>query len=141
VAVRFSKDGQFCACVFAPKDKDFAEVMLYRLMDKTGNHLLPEKTARKPLRVFKVPEIKKFGQVVDLFIFSQISSTEGLQYNMYLIFDHGIMYYPAIDKRVEPVVKLPEMKNGQPIDPREQIVLKAACNSFDYKSMKLIANV
>jgi hypothetical protein len=96
-----------CGCVFAPKDKDYDEVYLYRLMDKTGSNLLPEKIVRKPLRVFKVPEIKRFGQVVDLFIFSQVSSTEGLQYNMYLIFEHGIVYYPAIDKRVEPVVKLP----------------------------------
>jgi hypothetical protein len=61
VAVRFSKDGMYCGCVFAPKEKDYDEVMLFRLFDKTGVSLLPEKQARKPVRTFRVPEVKKYG--------------------------------------------------------------------------------
>lgn len=68
---------------------------------------MPEKEARKVKKVFKVPEIKKYGQVVDLFIFPS-TSMDGVQYNMYLIFEHGILFYPAVDRKTEPLLKLPE---------------------------------
>jgi len=52
-AVRFTKDASFAAVVFALKDGT-SEVMLYRLYDKSGRNLVPDKQARKPVRTFKV---------------------------------------------------------------------------------------
>jgi len=51
--IRFTKDASFAAVVFALKDGT-SEVMIYRLYDKSGRNLIPDKQARKPVRTFKV---------------------------------------------------------------------------------------
>ena len=76
--------------------------MLYRLYDKSGRNLVPDKQARKPVRTFKVDQSKKMGNVIDLFLFKQQTSAEDYQVNMYLLLERGIIYYPAVEKRVDP---------------------------------------
>lgn len=59
---------------------------------------------------------------------------------MYLILEHGILFYPSVDRRGDPVVKWPpDRKNSDSIEGR--ITLKAACNAFDYKSMTLLVSM
>jgi len=42
------------------------------------------------------------GNVIDLFLFKQQTSSEDYQVNMYLLLERGIIYYPAVEKRVDP---------------------------------------
>jgi len=76
--------------------------MLYRLYDKSGRNLVPDKQARKPVRTFKVEQSKKMGNVIDLFLFKQQTTAEDYQVNMYLLLERGIIYYPAVEKRADP---------------------------------------
>jgi hypothetical protein len=99
--IRFTKDASFAAVVFALKDGT-SEVMLYRLYDKSGRNLVPDKQARKPVRTFKVEQSKKMGNVIDLFLFKQQTTAEDYQVNMYLLLERGIIYYPAVEKRADP---------------------------------------
>lgn len=103
-AVRFSKDAALAAVAFELKD-GVGQVMLYRLF-KNGN-LRPERDVRKPVRTFNVNEGKKMGKIIEMFIFKQMVNDE-MQYNMYVLLEKGILYYPNIEKRAEPVVKMDE---------------------------------
>lgn len=131
-AVRYSKDSALAAVVFTLKD-GVGEVMLYRLFDKSGLNLIPEKTVKKPIRTFKVNECKKMGPVIDLFIFKQIVNDE-VQYNMYLILERGILFYPAIEKRADPIIRMDEttISGGT--------FLKAGCADFNYNTNTLVVN-
>ena len=131
-AIRFSKDAALAAVVFKLKDGN-GEVMLYRFFDKSGSNLVPEKTVKKPIRSFKVPECKKMGNVIDLFIFKQTVNDE-FQYNMYLLLERGILYYPAIEKRAEPVVRMDETTA------QGGTFLKARCADFNYNTNTLVVN-
>lgn len=76
------------------------------MYDKNG-HLVSEKNVRKPIKTINIPDCKMMGQIVDLFIFKQIANDEA-QYNMYIILERGILYYPAIEKsqQQQPQVKM-----------------------------------
>jgi len=127
-AVRFTKDSALAAVVFTLKDGS-GEVMLYRLFDKSGQNLMPEKTVKKPVRTFKVHDCKKMGNVIDLFIFKQIVNDE-VQYNMYLLLERGILYYPAVEKRSDPIIRMDEANT----------FLKAGCADFNYQTNTLVVN-
>jgi len=80
--------------------------MLYRMFDKSGQNLIGEKKVRSAIKTWTVPECKKMGKVIDLFIFKQLVNDES-QYNMYLLLERGILYYPNIEKSVgSPQIKM-----------------------------------
>jgi len=106
--------------------------MLYRLFDKQGN-LRSERDVRKPVRTFNVNECKKMGRVIDIFIFKQIVNDE-MQYNLYLLLERGILYYPNIEKRAEPVIKMDETTQAG------GTFLKAKCADFNYTTNTLVVN-
>lgn len=122
-AVRFSKDAALSAVAFELKD-GVGRIMLYRIFDKQGN-LRPERDVRKPLRTFDLSECKKMGRVIDIFIFKQVVNDE-MQYNMYLLLERGILYYPNIEKRAESVVKMDETTQAG------GTYLKVKCADFNY---------
>lgn len=68
-AVRFSKDAVMAGVAFSLKDS-VGQVLLYRMFDKAG-HLISEKSVRKPIKVFTIPDCKAMGNIIDLFIFKQ----------------------------------------------------------------------
>ena len=106
--------------------------MLYRLYDKSGRNLVPDKQARKPVRTFKVDQSKKMGNVIDLFLFKQQTSAEDYQVNMYLLLERGIIYYPAVEKRVDPQIKMEDQSSTQ-----SGYLLKAGCADFNYNTNTL----
>lgn len=131
-AVRFSKDAALAAVAFTLKD-NVGQIMLYRMFDKSGLNLMPEKSVRKPVRTFLVNECKKMGNIIDLFLFKQMINDEP-QYNMYLLLERGVLYYPAIEKRNEPQVRMDETTTAG------GTFLKAGCNDFNYVTNTLVVN-
>jgi hypothetical protein len=51
------------------------------------------------------------GNVIDLFLFKQQTSSEDYQVNMYLLLERAIIYYPAIEKRVDPQIKMEDQSS------------------------------
>jgi hypothetical protein len=98
-SVRFSKDAALAGVAFSLKD-NLGQVMIYRLFDKSGQNLISEKNVRKPVKTFTIPDCKTMGPIIDLFIFKQHLNDE-VQYNMYLLLEKGILFYPAIEKQVQ----------------------------------------
>jgi hypothetical protein len=123
-AVRFSKDAALAAVAFSLKDTS-GQIMLYRMFDKTGQYLLGEKKVRSAIKTWTVPECKRLGKVIDLFIFKQLVNDES-QYNMYLLLERGILYYPNIEKSVSS----PQIKMD--LDQSQTQTLKANCGDFNY---------
>ena len=74
------------------------------------------------------------GNVIDLFIFKQVINDE-VQYNMYLLLEKGILYYPAIEKRVELIIRMDETSSSN------GTFLKSGCNDFNYSTNMLVVNV
>ena len=118
---------------FQLKD-NIGQVLIYRFFDKTGVNLVPEKQAKKAVRTLNVEQCRKMGPIIDLFIFKQIVNDE-VQYNMYLLLERGILYYPAIEKQKDPIVKMDETtaSGGS--------FLKAGCADFNYQTNTLVVNV
>ncbi len=133
-AVRFTKDASFAAVVFALKDAT-SEVMLYRLYDKSGRNLIPDKTARKPIRTFKVDQnqTKRMGNVIDVFIFKLATSADDYHVHMYLLLERGIIYFPEISKNLNPQIKMEDSSSTQ-----AGFMLKAGCADFNYTTNTLV---
>ena len=85
-AARISQDGVLGAFVF-----ENMEVFVYKFVDADLN-LINEKVAKKPKKMIKV-KFGHFRKAIDLFIFRQKvgMSEANIKYNMYLLFENGIM--------------------------------------------------
>ena len=65
------------------------------------------------------------GNIIDLFLFKQIVNEE-IQYNLYVLLDRGILYYPTVEKRADPIARMDETtaSGGS--------YLKTGCADFNY---------
>lgn len=54
---------------------------------------------------------------------------------MYLLLEKGILYYPAIEKRIELIVRMDETSSPS------GTFLKSGCNDFNYSTNMLVVNV
>ena len=68
--------------------------------------LLPEKVSQKPVETHKI-NIGNFRKMLDLYIFKKSGTTgsnENEDYQMYVLFEEGILLYNNIERRAEPQV-------------------------------------
>ena len=77
------------------------EILIYKFQDAQGN-LLPEKISSRPIETHKVNG--NFRKMLDLYIFKKpgSSGTDQEDYQMYVLFEEGILLYNNIDRRTEP---------------------------------------
>ena len=78
------------------------EIYIYRFQSTNGD-LLPEKISQKPVEIHKM-NIGSFRKMLDLYIFKKPGTTtcNDEDYQMYVLFEEGILLYNNIDRRTEP---------------------------------------
>jgi len=103
------------------------------MFDKSGQYLINEKNVKKPIRTLIVKDCQRMGRIIDLFIFKQFINDE-MQYNMYLILERGILYYPAVEKGANPVAKFESQDSNFS-------ALKANCCDFNYITNTLVVDI
>ena len=99
IVMRVSNDGVFGG-IYVQSN----EIFIYRFMTPNGD-LLPDKHLQKPVVDLKV-NVPNFRNMQDLYIFKKPGSSAHEQddYQMYVLFEEGILLYNSIitDKRKEP---------------------------------------
>lgn len=106
--MRVSNDGVFGG-IYVQSN----EIFIYRFMAANGD-LLPEKIASKPIETHKI-NIGNFRKMLDLYIFKKPGSGVGNDqddYQMYVLFEEGILLYNSIDRRTEPQVVHDSLNEG-----------------------------
>ena len=79
------------------------EILIYKFQDSNGD-LLPEKKSSNPIEIHKI-NVANFRKMIDLYIFKKPGSNVGNDpedYQMYVLFEEGILLYNSIDRRSEP---------------------------------------
>lgn len=125
--VKFSRDCAWAAVAFQMKDNS-GELMLYKMFDSNIMQLTPGKQMKKEKRTIKIPQCKTMGPIIDIFIFKELGSD---QYSMYLILQHGILFYPAIEKNKDGVTKLDD----------QTLKLTSQCADFNYDTNTLVVDI
>ena len=67
---------------------------------------MPEKKSQNPIEIHKI-NVANFRKMLDLYIFKKPDSGAGNDpedYQMYVLFEEGILLYNSIDRRSEPQV-------------------------------------
>ena len=67
---------------------------------------MPEKKSQNPIEIHKI-NVANFRKMLDLYIFKKPGSNVGNDpedYQMYVLFEEGILLYNSIDRRSEPQV-------------------------------------
>ena len=90
MVMRVSPDGVFGG-IFVQN-----EILIYRFMEPNGN-LLPEKISSRAVETHRVNH-PTFHKMQDLYIFKN----DHADYQMYVLFEEGILLYNSIDRRTEP---------------------------------------
>ena len=83
------------------------EILIYRFMDRNGD-LLPEKTAKKPVRTHTI-HYKHLSEVTDIFIFKRQAhhnEYDSDEYCMYVLFKDGIILFNGVERRNDQVIVL-----------------------------------
>ena len=93
------------------------EIYIYRFQSTNGD-LLPEKISQKPVEIHKM-NIAHFKKMLDLYIFKKPGSTTSNDddYQMYVLFEEGILLYNNIDRRTEPQIVHDAMNEGLSLSP------------------------
>lgn len=78
------------------------EINIYRFMAANGD-LLPEKIVSRPVATHQVT-FANWTKMVDLYIFKKPGGLGGEQadYQMYVLFEEGILLFNDISRRLEP---------------------------------------
>ena len=94
--MRVSNDGVFGG-IYVQSN----EILIYRFMAPNGD-LLPEKVSQKPVFVHTI-NAPNFRKMLDLYIFKKPGvGNDNDDYQMYVLFEEGILLYSNIDRRCEP---------------------------------------
>jgi len=95
IVMRVSPDGVFGG-IYVQN-----EVMIYRFMTPNGD-LLPEKVSGRPVETHRVNHAN-FQKMLDLYIFRKPGANDvSADYQMYVLFEEGILLYPNIERKMEP---------------------------------------
>ena len=94
------------------------EILIYRFINSQGE-LIPEKQSSRAIETHKV-NIGQFRKMLDLYIFKKPNSgasTEPEDYQMYVLFEEGILLYNNIDRRTEPQLVHDSQNEGLYLSP------------------------
>ena len=103
------------------------EILIYRFMDRNGD-LLPEKTAKKPVRTHTI-HYKHLTEVTDIYIFKRNThhnEYDSDEYCMYVLFKDGIILFNGVERRNDQVIVLDQTKEGP-------TTLSQGCSDIDHK--------
>lgn len=109
IVMRVSSDGVFGG-IFVQSTN---EIYIYRFMATNGD-LLPDKVASKPIETHKINN-GNFRKMLDLYIYKKKGkddSGDHDEYQMYVLFEEGVLLYNSIERRTEPQVVHDSLNEG-----------------------------